>query len=322
MHGVAADADTRALPEPVTRELMHDLVRERAAAGHDADRALPVDVARHDADLGFARRDDAGAVGADQAGRMAGDELLHLHHVRDRDPLGDADDQRHASRGGLQDGIGSSRRGDEDQRAVGAGSRDRRLDGVPDRELLERGPPLAGRHAADDLGAVLPAPERVEQALPARDALHEHAGRSVDKDAHGRAPRASATAAAAPAPMSSTLVKSSPESASIFLPSSTLVPSIRTTTGRRRPSRVLAAINPSARRSQRRMPPNTLMNTARTLGSEDRMRNAFSICSGDAPPPTSRKLAGSPPDSLMMSIVAMASPAPLTMHPTLPSSLM
>ena len=39
-------------------------------------------------------------------------------------------------------------------------------------------------------------------------------------------------------------------------------------------------------------------------------------------PPTSRKLAGSPPASLMMSMVAIASPAPLTMQPTLPSSLM
>ena len=39
-------------------------------------------------------------------------------------------------------------------------------------------------------------------------------------------------------------------------------------------------------------------------------------------PPTSRKFAGSPPVSFMMSIVAIASPAPLTMQPTLPSSLM
>ena len=62
------------------------------------------------------------------------------------------------------------------------------------------------------------------------------------------------------------------------------------------------------------MPPNTLMNTAFTAGSDDRIRNAFSICSGEAPPPTSRKLAGSPPASLTMSIVAMARPAPLTMQ--------
>ncbi len=64
------------------------------------------------------------------------------------------------------------------------------------------------------------------------------------------------------------------------------------------------------------------MKTALTLGSDERMRNAFSICSGEAPPPTSRKLEGSPPASLTMSMVAIASPAPFTMQPTLPSSLM
>ena len=41
-----------------------------------------------------------------------------------------------------------------------------------------------------------------------------------------------------------------------------------------------------------------------------------------APPPTSRKLAGSPPNNLIVSMVAMARPAPLTRQPMLPSSEM
>ena len=65
-----------------------------------------------------------------------------------------------------------------------------------------------------------------------------------------------------------------------------------------------------------------LMSTALTFLSAIRMRNAFLICSALAPPPTSRKLAGSPPASLMMSIVAIARPAPLTMQPMLPSRRM
>lgn len=40
--------------------------------------------------------------------------------------------------------------------------------------------------------------------------------------------------------------------------------------------------------------------------------------STEAPPPTSRKLAGSAPYSFIMSIVAIANPAPLTKHPMLP----
>ncbi len=70
------------------------------------------------------------------------------------------------------------------------------------------------------------------------------------------------------------------------------------------------------------MPPKMLISTAFTLGSDIRMRNPFSTVCTLAPPPTSRKLAGDAPASLMMSIVAMARPAPLTMQPTDPSSLM
>ncbi|KAA6417230.1 MAG: malate dehydrogenase [Trebouxia sp. A1-2] len=44
-----------------------------------------------------------------------------------------------------------------------------------------------------------------------------------------------------------------------------------------------------------------------------------STCASVALPPTSKKLAGEPPCSLMMSMVAMARPAPFTMHPMLPS---
>ena len=81
-------------------------------------------------------------------------------------------------------------------------------------------------------------------------------------------------------------------------------------------------MTPSARTSHRRIPPKILMSTARTLASDIRIVKAFRICSAFAPPPTSRKFAGSPPASLMISIVAIARPAPFTMHPTVPSSLM
>ena len=71
---------------------------------------------------------------------------------------------------------------------------------------------------------------------------------------------------------------------------------------------------------QRMMPPKMLTSTAFTFLSESRMRKASVTCSVLAPPPTSRKLAGSPPWSLMRSIVLIARPAPLTRQPMLPSS--
>src|SRR2546422_6756040 len=53
---------------------------------------------------------------------------------------------------------------------------------------------------------------------------------------------------------------------------------------------------------------------ARTFLSESTRRNAAATRSGLAPPPMSRKLAGSPPACWIMSMVAMASPAPLMMR--------
>ena len=42
-------------PRPMLRGLEHGLVGQRAGARDDADRALLVDEARHDADLAFVR---------------------------------------------------------------------------------------------------------------------------------------------------------------------------------------------------------------------------------------------------------------------------
>ena len=65
--GIAADADGGGLADAARGELVDGLVGEGAGAGDDADRAFLVDAAGHDADLGLAGRDDAGAVGADEA---------------------------------------------------------------------------------------------------------------------------------------------------------------------------------------------------------------------------------------------------------------
>src|SRR6187399_2374204 len=58
-HRIAADADAGALAEALVSGLEHGFVREGAGARHDANTALLVDEARHDADLALARRDDA-----------------------------------------------------------------------------------------------------------------------------------------------------------------------------------------------------------------------------------------------------------------------
>lgn len=78
--GVAADADDEGLAEAGLGGLVDGLVGQGAGAGDDADAAALVDEAGHDADLALAGGDDAGAVGADEAGLGLG-----LEHLGDAD---------------------------------------------------------------------------------------------------------------------------------------------------------------------------------------------------------------------------------------------
>src|SRR5208282_5025740 len=72
---VATDADAGGLADAKVRQLAHRFVGERAAAAYHAHVAFLVDAAGHDPDLALARGDDAGAVGADQAGPPAANHV-------------------------------------------------------------------------------------------------------------------------------------------------------------------------------------------------------------------------------------------------------
>ena len=76
---------------------------------------------------------------------------------------------------------------------------------------------------------------------------------------------------------------------------------------------------PSATQSHLLIPAKIFIKITFTFLSEVINLNALTILSGVAPPPTSRKFAGSPPASLIMSIEAIANPAPLIIFPILPS---
>ena len=113
-----------------------------------------------------------------------------------------------------------------------------------------------------------------------------------------------------------------PESLRIFLPRSSLVPFMRTTSGTESFTSRAAATTPAAMVSHFMMPPKMLTRIAFTFVFDSMILNAAVTFSAVAPPPTSRKFAGEPPNSLIVSIVAMARPAPFTMQPMLPSSEM
>src|SRR4029453_9783887 len=181
-------------------------------------------------------------------------------------------------------------------------------------------------HEAGLAAGVVARAARVELAGLAGDALRDDAGVLVDEDAHVAVlrfgQRTAATILVAASAMVSALMIGKPDCASSFLPTSSLVPFMRTTSGTVRLTALHAAITPSAMVSQRMMPPKMLTRMPFTLRLRSMILKASVTFSAVAPPPTSRKLAGSPPNSLIVSIVAIASPAPFTRQPMLPSSWM
>src|SRR5579871_4116777 len=314
---ITADADARRLADPELRQLVDALVRQRPGARDDAHLARLVDVAGHDPDLARAGRNDPRAVGTDQHRRGIDQDALDANHVERRDPFGDADDQRDARRLRFEDGVGGAGRRDVDDRRVGAGRLDRLRDGVEDGDPFLLRPAFAGRHAGDDVGPVFDRLPRMKGAGLAGDPLNEQPRVFVDED-H----RASSTIFLAPSAMSLAVTRWRPDSFNICLPSSTLVPSSLTTSGTFNPTSFTAATTPCAMVSHFMMPPKMLTKMPRTRASWVMILNAAVTFSAVAPPPTSRKLAGCPPWCWMMSIVAIARPAPLTMQPMVPSRWM
>ena len=188
MIGIAADADGGGDADTRGLHLRGGLIAERAGARDDADAALQIDVARHDAEHGLAGADDARAIRADHHRPavlgIAHQIALHPHHVLRRNAVGDRADQPDAGVGGLHDGVGAESRRHEGDRGGGARRPHRFLHGVEQRAVEMLAAAFAGRDAADDIGAVGDHLLRVEGALVAGHALHQHRRGFVDQNAH------------------------------------------------------------------------------------------------------------------------------------------
>src|SRR5262249_47751874 len=152
----------------------------------------------------------------------------------------DADDQRQLGRDRLEDGIGGKRRRHVNHRRVRARLLDGISDGVEHRRAFELGAAFSRHHTGDHVGAVFLRALGMKGAGLAGDALHQEAGIFVDENAH----LASSTIFLAPSAMSLAATRLRPESARIFLPSSTLVPSRRTTSGTFKPTSLTAVTTP------------------------------------------------------------------------------
>src|SRR5438552_15691391 len=163
------------------------------------------------------------------------------------------------------------------------------------------GPALSRGDAAHDVRARGDQFLGVEGALVAGEALDDGRRLLVEQAAHAATPasRAATTRSAASERVSAVRI-GRPLSERMRRPSSTLVPASRTTSGTGTCTARTAWTTPCATQSQRLIPANTFTRMARTFLSESTRRNAAATRSGLAPPPMSRKFAGSPPAGLIL----------------------
>src|SRR5262249_17238088 len=220
---------------------------------------------------------------------------FHLHHVEDGNALGDAYDERDLRRDRFADRVAGAGRRHVDHAGVASGLCLRLGDGIEHRQAEMARAALAGRGAADHPGAVGDRLLGMEGAVPAGEALANDLGALVDEDRHQPRSRTALTIFCAASSRSSAGVTLSFDLAMISLPRSTLVPSSPPPSGPLRPPSSTAATTPSAITSHLMMPPKILTRMPFTLGSAVMILKAAATFSSLAPPPTSRKFAGSSP---------------------------
>src|SRR5690349_2802405 len=268
---------------------------QRTRAAHDTDIARRTDPPRNDANLRFARSDEAGAVRADESRAPFLDEGIHPRHVENWDALGDGDDELDPSVGGFHDRIRRIHRRHVDHGRIRAGLGDGARHGIEDRDaVLESLTALSRRDPRDDAGAVLHHLLCVERSIAAGDPLDDERRLLIDEDAHAAFPPfASWTARCTASSMS--VIAEKPFSLRILTAISSLVPVRRMTMGSLSGFCFVAVTMPLATSSVRVIPPKILKRMTFTFGSDVIMRSALTTFSGFDDPPMSRKLAGSPP---------------------------
>ena len=177
-HGIAADADECGLAEAGAGEIEADQRAETAAARDHADAAgleHGWHEGRHDADKAFARCDQTGGVGTDNAGAVFGGGGMDRHHVLRRNMLGQHHEQLDAGLRRRHRGLLGHRRGDEADGDIAA-DRAHSVGGRgEDRHADMR---LAGAFRVDtghDIGAVADHLLGPERALLAGDAEYDDA---------------------------------------------------------------------------------------------------------------------------------------------------
>ena len=108
----------------------------------------------------------------------------HLHHISDRDVLGEANHQADTGVGRFHDGVGGKTGRHRDQADIGICRFHGGANCVKDGFAFEPFAALPRCDATDDIGTVIHHQFGMESALPPGDALHQYFGAFVNENRH------------------------------------------------------------------------------------------------------------------------------------------
>jgi hypothetical protein len=186
--GIPSNADAGALTNVARTQLLDCLIGQRATSGNTPHRTLLVDRRRHDSNLGFSRRDDAGTIGSNEPAFFSVHEVSHFDHVQDRNSLGNTDHQLDLSIHRFHDGIGGKGRRHQDHAGAGTFLFHGLMDGIEDGHTVLAHTPLTRSDSGDNLGAVFAALGSVKASFPTSNPLNHYLRVFIDPDSHNLSP--------------------------------------------------------------------------------------------------------------------------------------
>ena len=143
-----------------------------------------MDVARHNSNFAFTRRNNSGTVWPDQASKFIAQIFLHLYHIESGNAFGNADDNGNSGIGCFHDCVGGERRRHVNHRSVRAFFVHRIRNRIENRNAFVLGAALAGRYSSDDVRSILHHLLCMKRAFFSGDALDNQTGRFIDKYTH------------------------------------------------------------------------------------------------------------------------------------------
>mmetsp|Transcript_16981 Transcript_16981/g.20193 ORF Transcript_16981/g.20193 Transcript_16981/m.20193 type:complete len:229 (+) Transcript_16981:381-1067(+) len=172
---ISSNPNTRTLPQPCHRRLMHRLIRKCPTPTHHPNLPLRVNIPRHNTNLTLPRLDNTRTIRSYQPCRsLRAEGMLHLRHILLGHTFGNGNDEGYFVFNGVHDGGGAEWRWDVYDGCIGLYSLDCFGDGVEYGEVEVGLPSFFGGYASDHFGSVFYCLSAVECSLFSSETLAYH----------------------------------------------------------------------------------------------------------------------------------------------------